>query len=199
MNWRLTLSDPSILFTHVLRGRNTSQLARVVQEPDASSQWRLGRRWFGADVCTTRPANPRGVEMKTTLAIATIAILCTAGHPTATTIDRPLARSAPAVATALAAGQNTAFPWSGRWQGTTVSGQELMLQLQIQGQRITGRLTVGKQSANIIYGKVVGQAFALTTGPIDGHGVDATGRHVGDAIELTIEGVKKPLTLTRMK
>ena len=31
------------------------------------------------------------------------------------------------------------------------------------------------------------------------HGVDASGRHVGDAIELTIEGVKKPLTLTRVK
>ena len=38
---------------------------------------------------------------------------------------------------------------------------------------------VGKQSANIMYGKVVGEAFALTTGPIDGHGVDATGRQVG--------------------
>ena len=25
---------------------------------------------------------------------------------------------------------------------------------------------VGKQSANIVYGKVVGQAFALTTGPL---------------------------------
>jgi hypothetical protein len=57
---------------------------------------------------------------------------------------------------------------------------------------------VGKQSATIMYGKVVGEAFALTTGPIDGHSVDATGRHVGDTIELTIEGVKQPLTLTRV-
>jgi hypothetical protein len=63
---------------------------------------------------------------------------------------------------------------------------------------MTGRLTVGKQSANIIEGKVVGSAFAITTGPIDGHKVDATGRHVGDAIELTIGGVKEPLTLTRV-
>jgi len=73
-----------------------------------------------------------------------------------------------------------------------------VLQLQLQGQRITGRLKVGKQSANIMYGKVVGEAFALTTGPIDGHSVDATGRHVGDTIELTIEGVKEPLKLTRV-
>jgi hypothetical protein len=28
--------------------------------------------------------------------------------------------------------------------------------------------------------------------PIDGDSVDATGRHIDDVIELTIEGVKKP-------
>jgi hypothetical protein len=63
---------------------------------------------------------------------------------------------------------------------------------------MTGRLTVGKQSAKIIYGKVVGELFALTTGPIDGREVDGSGYLVGDAIELTIEGVKKPLTLARL-
>ena len=136
--------------------------------------------------------------MKSTLAIATIAILCAAGHPIATTVDTPLARRAASFALAPV-GQNTGFAWNGRWQGTTVSGHDLVLQLQLQGQRVTGRLTVGKQSADIVYGKVVGQAFALTTGPIDGHKVDATGRHVGDTIELTIEGVKQPLTLTRLK
>jgi hypothetical protein len=141
----------------------------------------------------------RGVEMKSTLAIATIAILCAAGHPNATTIAMPIAKRTPSFALMLPAGPNTGFMWNGRWQGTTVSGHELVLQLQTEGQRVTGRLTVGKQSANIIYGKVVGDGFAFTTGPIDGHGVDASGRHVGDAIELTIEGVKKPLTLTRAK
>jgi hypothetical protein len=137
--------------------------------------------------------------MKSTLAITTIAIICAAAYPIATTTNMTLARRAPSFGPAPAAGQNTGFVWNGRWQGTTVSGHQLVLQLQVQGQRMTGRLTVGKQSANIIEGKVVGQAFALTTGPIDGHRVDATGRHVADAIELTIEGVKEPLTLTRMK
>ena len=135
--------------------------------------------------------------MTSTLAMATIAISLAAGHPIATATGMPFARRAPNLA--LAAGQSTAFEWNGRWQGTTVSGHELVLQLQVQGQRMTGRLTVGKQSANIIEAKVVRDAFALTTGPIDGHRVDATGRHVGDSIELTIEGVKEPLTLTRMK
>ena len=137
--------------------------------------------------------------MRSTLAIATIAILCTAGHPIATTVDQPLAQRAASFALMLPAGQNNGFAWNGRWEGTTVSGHELVLQLQTQGQRMTGRLTVGKQSADIVYGKVVGDGFAFTTGPIDGHGVDASGRHVGDAIELTIEGAKKPLTLTRAK
>jgi hypothetical protein len=137
--------------------------------------------------------------MKSTLAIATIAIICAVGHPIATTANMPLARHASNFALTPVAAQNTGFAWNGSWQGTTVSGHELVLQLQLQGQRMTGRLLVGKQSANIIYGKVVGDGFAFTTGPIDGHGVDASGRHVGDALELNIEGVKQPLRLTRMK
>jgi hypothetical protein len=138
------------------------------------------------------------VVMKTAWAIVTMAISCAVAHPIATSIDMNLPRHALSFARAPLAGQATDSAWNGRWQGTTVSGQQLVLQLQLQGQRITGRLTVGKQSANIMYGKVVGEAFALTTGPIDGHSVDATGRHVGDTIELTIEGVKQPLTLTRV-
>ena len=126
--------------------------------------------------------------MKTALAIATIAFTFAAG-PIATT----------SFAVAEAAGQNTASVWDGRWQGTTVSGQPLVLDLRVKGQRLTGRLMVGKQSADITEGKVVGEAFALTTRPIDGRNVAGTGRYVGDAIELTIDGVKEPLTLTRTK
>ena len=132
--------------------------------------------------------------MKSTLAIATIAIICSTGHP-----NIPLARRAPGFALTLVAAQNSGNEWNGKWQGTTVSGQQLVLQLQVQGQRMTGRLTVGKQSAKILEGKVVGIAFALITEPIDGYKVAGTGRHVGDAIELTIDGVKEPLTLTRME
>ena len=137
--------------------------------------------------------------MKSTLSLATIAIICAAGHMSAVGFDMPLARRAPSFALMLAGGQNTGNEWNGRWQGTTVSGHPLVLQLQVQGQRMTGKLTVGRQSANIIEGKVAGDAFALTTGPIDGNKVSGKGRHVGDAIELTIEGVKEPLTLTRVK
>ena len=136
--------------------------------------------------------------MKSTLAIATIAMMCAAGGPIAATVEMPLARPRPSALT-LVAGQSTAAVWNGKWQGTTVSGHPLVLQLEVQGQRLKGKLTVGKQSANIIEGKVVGDTFALTTGPIDGYKVGGTGRHRGDAIEFTIEGVKEPLTLTRLK
>jgi len=138
--------------------------------------------------------------MKSVLAFAAIAIICAAGDPVAKPVDMPLTRHVSGFfALTLVVGQNTGDLWNGNWQGTTVSGHPLVLQLQVQGQRVTGRLVVGKQSASIIEGKVVGDAFALTTGPIDGRKVNARGRHVGDAIELTIEGVKEPLTLTRVK
>jgi hypothetical protein len=116
--------------------------------------------------------------MKIALAIATVAFLFVG------------------VAAAQEAGQS-ASPWEGRWQGTTVSGQPLVLDLQVKGERMTGRLTVGKKSADITAGKALDKAFALETKAIDGHPVSGTGRQVGDAIEFTIEGVKEPLTLTR--
>jgi hypothetical protein len=152
----------------------------------------------GAYVFDSMSAKQKGVEMKTALPIATVAFLFAAG-PIATIIDVPPARSAANFAVAEAASQKVANIWDGRWQGTTVSGQPLVLDLVVKGQRMTGRLIVGKQSANITAGKVVDEVFALTTGPIDGHNVAGTGRLVGDAIELTIDGVKAPLTLTRIK
>lgn len=131
--------------------------------------------------------------------IVTIAVMCAAAHPVATTVGMLVLPHAPSFAVTPLASQDTGNAWNGRWEGTTVSGHPLVLELQLQGQRITGRLIVGKQSAKIVYGKVVRDAFAFTTGPIDGHSVDATGRRLGDAIELTIEGVQKPLTLTRVQ
>jgi hypothetical protein len=143
-------------------------------------------------------AKQKGVDMKSALTIATVAFLFAAA-PCATTVDRPLVRRAASFAVAEAVAQNAASVWDGRWQGTTVSGQQLVLELRVEGQRMTGRLRVGKQSAKITAGKVVGQAFALATGPIDGHKVSGTGRHLGDAIELSIDGVKQPLTLNRIE
>lgn len=126
--------------------------------------------------------------MKKLLAIATLALMSMV-VPTIAATQGAAQKSAEA----------SAFVWDGAWQGTTVSGQPLVLELRAQGQRLSGRLTVGKQSASIVNGKIVGDAFALTTGKIDGRAVDASGRHVGDGIEFTIEGAKDPLTLSRAR
>lgn len=136
--------------------------------------------------------------MKRILAIATFVIIGVAAQPSALTLGQRFVEPDSGYL-AAAAVQNTGLQWNGQWQGMTAAGSQLLLQLQLQGDRLSGRLTVGKQSAKIVYGKVVGEAFALTTDPIDGHSVDATGRQLGDAIELTIEGVADPLTLTRVK
>src|SRR5262245_31102461 len=117
-------------------------------------------------------------EMGRILAIAAFAIIGAAAHPVATTVDMQVDAAAHLAFTADDS-PAAANPWDGTWQGTTVSGVPLVLQLQVQGQRVTGRLTVGKQSANILEGKVVGIAFALVTDKIDGHRVDGTGRRVG--------------------
>jgi len=132
--------------------------------------------------------------MKTALAIAMIAFPLAAGPN-----DFPLARPAVSFEVAETAGQAAAIVWDGRWQGTTVTGQQIVLDLRVKGQRLTGRLIVGKQSADITAGKISGQAFALETGKIDGYAVAGTGRYLGDAIEFSIDGVKEPVTLTRVK
>src|SRR4029078_10876870 len=116
--------------------------------------------------CGDERCDRRGVEMKKTLAIAAVASICAVGHPIATTVGMPLAQRAPGFAVVLAAAEDTGTVWNGTWQGTTVSGVPLVLQLQAEGQRLTGRLTVGKQSAKIVEGKIVRNAFAITTGPI---------------------------------
>ena len=136
--------------------------------------------------------------MKRTLAIAAVAIIYMGGQTTATTIHTALASQVADFAVAPLAVQSSAAAWDGRWQGTTATQQPLVLELKVQGDRLSGRLSVGKQSATITESKVVSGAFALVTGPIDGNKVEATGRRVGEALELTIEGVKQPLTLTRL-
>jgi hypothetical protein len=88
---------------------------------------------------------------------------------------------------------------TGTWQGTTASGRPLVLDLNVNEQQLTGRLTVAQQSTHITEGKVEGQTFSLTAGPLDGRTVVANGRLVGEEVELTVQGVGNPLTLKRVK
>jgi len=88
---------------------------------------------------------------------------------------------------------------TGTWQGTTASGRPLVLDLKVDGQQLTGRLTLAQQPADITEGKVEGQTFSLTADALDGRPVIAKGRLVGEDLELTVQGVGTPLTLKRVK
>ena len=88
---------------------------------------------------------------------------------------------------------------TGRWQGTTASGRPLALELKVDGQVLTGRLTLAQQSTDITEGKVEGDTFSLTAGPLDGRTVVCNGRLASEEVELTVQGVGSPLTLKRAK
>lgn len=75
---------------------------------------------------------------------------------------------------------------TGKWQGTTGSGRPLVLELKVNEQQLTGRLTLAQQSTDITEGKVEGQTFSLQAGPLDGRTVVCTGRLIGEEIELTV-------------
>jgi hypothetical protein len=87
---------------------------------------------------------------------------------------------------------------TGKWQGTTASDRPVVLELKVDGHKLTGRLTLAQQSSDITEGKVEGQTFSLTAGPLDGRTVVCNGRLVGENVELTVQGVGSPLTLKRV-
>jgi hypothetical protein len=88
---------------------------------------------------------------------------------------------------------------TGKWQGTTASGRPLVLDLQVNGQQLTGRLTLAQQPAEITQGKVEGQTFSFTATSLEGRPIVAKGRLAGEDLELTVQGVGSPLTLKRVK
>ncbi len=88
---------------------------------------------------------------------------------------------------------------TGKWQGKTESGRQVVLDARVNGQHLTGRFTLAEQSAQITEGKVEGTTFSFTAGPLDGRTVTFQGRRVGDQVELTVEDVPSPLTLERVK
>lgn len=87
---------------------------------------------------------------------------------------------------------------SGKWQGTTVQGRPIGLELKVSGAELTGTFTRDQQSANIAEGKVDDKMFSFAV-QIDGKTATFVGRLTGEAIELTLLGSKNAVTLTRAK
>lgn len=86
---------------------------------------------------------------------------------------------------------------TGKWQGTTPSKRQIVLDVKANGQQLTGRLTLDQQSADITEGKVEEKTFSFTA-TIDGRTLTFTGRLVGEDVELTPQGVQ-PVILKRAK
>lgn len=86
----------------------------------------------------------------------------------------------------------------GKWQGTTAQGRSVGLELKVSGAELTGTFTRDQQSANIAEGRVDDKTFSFTV-LVDGKAATFTGRLAGEAIELTIQGSKSTVTLTRAK
>lgn len=49
---------------------------------------------------------------------------------------------------------------AGKWRGATGSGRQVVLDLKVNGQELTGRLTLAQQSAEIAEGKAEGKTFS---------------------------------------
>lgn len=88
---------------------------------------------------------------------------------------------------------------TGTWQAPTANGRPLVLELKVNGQDLSGKLTLAQQPVDITEGKVDGQTFSFKAGVLEGRAIVAKGRVVGEDLELTVEGVKAPLTLKRVK
>ena len=89
-------------------------------------------------------------------------------------------------------------PLTGRWEGTTNMGRQVVLDLKASGQELTGTFVLDKQSAEIRDGKATGQAFSFTV-TLDGRTASFAGEAVDDSIELTPQGGAAPVVLKRAK
>jgi hypothetical protein len=88
--------------------------------------------------------------------------------------------------------------FAGKWQGATESGRPVALDLKVNGQQLTGKLTLARQIADITDGKAEEKTFSFKA-TVDSRTITITGRLAGDQLEMTVEGVANPLMLKRVK
>jgi hypothetical protein len=88
--------------------------------------------------------------------------------------------------------------FAGKWEGSTVTGRPVGLDLKVAGEQLTGKITLAQQTADITDGKVTAQTCTFRA-TVDERTVHFTGRLVNGEIELTVEGVQDPLLLKRAK
>jgi hypothetical protein len=88
--------------------------------------------------------------------------------------------------------------FAGKWQGETGSGRQVVLELNVKGQQLTGTFTLAQQTAEITDGRVADKTFSFKT-TVEGRSPLMSGELVGEQVKLTVEGVPNPVMLTRVK
>mgnify|MGYP003577257923 CR=1 FL=1 len=68
-----------------------------------------------------------------------------------------------AVAVLLPAALHAQSPITGKWQGTTRNGMDVVLDLKVSDSAMTGTVTRNGQTSSITQGKVSGSAFTFNT------------------------------------
>ena len=87
---------------------------------------------------------------------------------------------------------------SGKWQGTTPSGEPIVLDVKVKAERLTGTVSLGGQTVQITDGTADATTctFKVT---VDDRPHTFNGRLVGEGLELSSEDIEKPVTLQRVK
>ena len=85
---------------------------------------------------------------------------------------------------------------TGTWEGETGQGRLIALEINAEGDQLTGMLTIDRRGSNISEGKVSGKTFSFRAS-LDGSTRAFTGEVIGDEIRLTVEGARSPATLRR--
>ncbi len=87
---------------------------------------------------------------------------------------------------------------SGKWQGTTPSGQPIVLDVKVKAERLTGTFSLGGQTVQITDGTADATTctFKVT---VDDRTHTFSGRLAGEGLELSSEDIEKPVTLHRVK
>jgi hypothetical protein len=87
---------------------------------------------------------------------------------------------------------------TGRWEGSTNLGRQVVLDVKASDQQLTGTFVLDKQSAEIRDGKTAGKTFSFAVS-LGGRTASFTGEVTDDSMELTPQGGAAPVVLKRVK
>jgi hypothetical protein len=97
-----------------------------------------------------------------------------------------------------ALGAQTASRFAGKWQGETVTGRRIVLDLAVKGSQASGTFTLMQQTVEITDAKVDDKVLSFKVA-LEGRTPMITGELVGEQLKLVVEGVSNPVLLSRVK